>query len=54
MNLAVPRFFRDRFAKVLNRPHRGNWKEMHVKENGHSEPETEARKTKERWMKYVN
>lgn len=28
--LAVPRFFRDRFAVALGRPERGNWKTMHV------------------------
>lgn len=27
--LAAPRFFRDRFAKALGRPDRGNWKIMH-------------------------
>ena len=26
--LGVPRFFRDRFARLLNREERGNWKEM--------------------------
>ena len=27
--LGGPRFFRDRFAKALGVPERGNWKEMH-------------------------
>lgn len=29
-SLGMPRFFRDRFAKVLGAPERGNWKSMHV------------------------
>ncbi|MDO8573625.1 MAG: HIT domain-containing protein [Candidatus Daviesbacteria bacterium] len=53
-NLTAPRFFRDRFAVALNRPERGNWKEMHVKEDGHSKPEIEAQNTKNRWQQNVN
>lgn len=30
--LAAPRFFRDRFAKAIGKPERGNWKEMHANE----------------------
>lgn len=52
--LAVPRFFRDRFAKALNRPERGNWKKMHVKETRHSKFELEAQDTKKCWEKHVN
>jgi diadenosine tetraphosphate (Ap4A) HIT family hydrolase len=30
VDIAAPRFFRDRYAKALGRPERGNWKEMQV------------------------
>ena len=30
--LTTPRFFRDRYAKALGRPERGNWKEAHDNE----------------------
>ncbi len=53
-NFAVPRFFRDRFAKALSKPERGNWKKMHIKETGHSKPELEAQNTQKCWEKYVN
>lgn len=33
VSLAVPRFFRDRFAIALGRPERGNWKEMRLNKN---------------------
>lgn len=29
-SLGTPRFFRDRFARALGQPERGNWKEMHT------------------------
>lgn len=54
IGLTVPRFFRDRFAIALNRPERGNWKKMHIKENGHSKLELEAQNTKNRWQQNVN
>lgn len=50
-DLATPRFFRDRFAKALKKPERGNWKKMHNKENGHSKPELEAQNTQKAWQK---
>lgn len=49
--LTVPRFFRDRFAKAFNKPERGNWKKMHIKENGRSQPELEAQSTQKSWSK---
>ncbi len=53
-SLAVPRFFRDRFAKALKKPERGNWKKMYVGRKGHSKLELEAQETKKCWEKYVN
>ncbi|MBU1000116.1 HIT domain-containing protein [Patescibacteria group bacterium] len=51
VSLIVPRFFRDRFAKELGKPERGNWKEMHLRENGNSEPELEVKRVAAKWKK---
>jgi hypothetical protein len=49
VNLAAPRFFRDRFAVALGKPEKGNWKQMHVEENGNAEHELEAKQTQVVW-----
>ncbi len=50
-SLAAPRFFRDRFASVLGRPERGNWKEMHVDGQLMESGQTENAKVKALWKK---
>lgn len=53
--LAAPRFFRDRYALALKKPYRGNWKKMHLQENGSTKAELEAQSTQQCWKKhYVN
>lgn len=48
-SISTPRFFRDRFAKVLGRQERGNWKEMRFNEKIMGEAKKEIVETKKRW-----
>ena len=50
--ISAPRFFRDRFAKALGRPERGNWKKMHTNEILTKEAEKDARETQTKWKNY--
>ena len=49
--LAVPRFFRDRFARALGRPERGNWKQAHDDEQLMRAGENENRDVQALWRK---
>ena len=53
-NIAAPRFFRDRFAKALGRPERGNWKKMHLDESLSKQAELDALKTQKSWKQFFN
>lgn len=48
-SIAAPRFFRDRFAKTLGRPERGDWKAMRTDQKLMKEAEKETLKTQARW-----
>jgi len=50
--LGAPRFFRDRFAKVLGNPNRGNWKQMHSNPEIMAQANAEIVKLEEKWEKY--
>ena len=52
VDLAMPRFFRDRFAIALKRPKRGNWKSMRKNELLLEEATKDCVLTKEKWEKY--
>lgn len=49
VSISQPRFFRDRFAKVLGRPERGNWKKMHIDRTLSQAAQKDAFRTKEKW-----
>lgn len=50
--IAAPRFFRDRFAKALNKPERGNWKEMHNNRKTMFQVKKEISRLKKKWKVY--
>lgn len=52
LNIAAPRFFRDRFATALGRPERGNWKEMRQNKDVMEMAVKDDLNTKLRWNKY--
>lgn len=47
--LTAPRFFRDRFAKAMGKPERGNWRMMRQDESIMADVSEEIARTKERW-----
>ena len=51
--IGKPRFFRDRFAKALSSPTRGNWKEMHNNAAIMVEAMKEIYELKATWEKYT-
>ena len=51
-NIGKPRFFRDRFAKALGRPERGNWKEMHSNPVLMAQAEEDIHDLLKKWRKY--
>lgn len=51
VNIATPRFFRDRF-KALGNPERGNWKEMHVNKELMIEAEKDNSNTQAKWKSF--
>ncbi len=51
VSLAAPRFFRDRFAKALGRPERGNWKEMRTNRNIMIQAAKDNINTQKKWKK---
>lgn len=51
LSLGSPRFFRDRFAKALGRPERGDWKKMHQNKKIMAEVNQEIENLKQRWQK---
>lgn len=53
LSLTAPRFFRDRFAKALGRPERGNWKEMRVSETIRKITAQEAIDGQSKWRKWI-
>ena len=48
-SLTAPRFFRDRFARALGRPERGNWKKMHNDQNLSKQAKLDALRTQTKW-----
>lgn len=48
-SLTASRFFRDRYAKALNHPKRGNWKAMHFNEEIMKVAQEEIKDTKIHW-----
>lgn len=52
VNIAAPRFFRDRFARALGKPERGNWKEMHVSAEFMKEIEKDNVNTQANWKSF--
>jgi diadenosine tetraphosphate (Ap4A) HIT family hydrolase len=51
-SLISPRFFRDRFAKALGHPDRGNWKKMHFDKKLMSQANREIENLKTRWQEF--
>lgn len=51
--LAIPRFFRDRFAKVLGRFDRGNWKEIRGNKKLMEESKIMNEETQKKWKLFV-
>lgn len=51
--LGAPRFFRDRFAKALGNPERGNWKEMSANEKLMKIAVVEMTELKNKWGKNI-
>ncbi|MBU1000028.1 hypothetical protein KKE78_01345 [Patescibacteria group bacterium] len=49
--LKASRFFRDRFAKVLGKPERGNWKEIRKNEQMTAESGKINKETQKKWAK---
>jgi len=47
--LGYPGFFRDRFAKALNIPERGNWKDMRQKEDLMNQAATDIQNLQNKW-----
>lgn len=50
--LGAPRFFRDRFAKALGHPERGNWKQMHDNMKVMKAVEQEIERLESKWGRY--
>ncbi len=51
-NIVAPRFFRDRYAKVLGRPERGNWKSMRTEKSLMKQAVEENIRAQRKWRKY--
>ncbi len=51
-SLGVPRFFRDRFAKALGAPERGNWKSMHKDKGLMEVAGREIERVQAKWKTY--
>lgn len=52
--LSQPRFFRDRFAKALGNPERGNWKEMYFDKQTMKKANQEIRNLETVWQKEIH
>lgn len=52
LSLAVPRFFRDRFALALHKPERGNWKTMRANEKLMEQGQKDDLATQAKWNRY--
>lgn len=52
-SLSAPRFFRDRFAKALGCPERGNWKIMHKNKTLMQQATGEINKLQKKWKKVL-
>ncbi len=50
--LSGPRFFRDRFAKAIGNPKRGNWKLMHFNKEIMFKANQEIKRVKESWKNF--
>lgn len=50
LSLGEPRFFRDRFAKALGVPERGNWKKMHANKSIMNKANKEIKQLKKCWQ----
>lgn len=50
VSIGAPRFFRDRFAKALRSPERGDWKKMHKNRKTMAEVSQEIKNLKWRWQ----
>jgi len=51
--LSAPRFFRDRFARVLGRVERGNWKEMRTDKAIMKKATKEIHNLQDKWRKFT-
>ena len=51
LSLGEPRFFRDRFAKALGIPERGNWKQMHSNKQIMARANKEIEMLEKHWQK---
>ena len=52
VDIAAPRFFRDRFAIALGRPERGSWKEMRANPELSKKAEKDCLNAQEKWKTY--
>lgn len=52
--LGAPRFFRDRFAKALGNPKRGNWKQMQSDKQLMQKATTEIQSLTRNWKRYTS
>lgn len=52
-SLGAPRFFRDRFAKALGEPERGNWKVMHESDKLMLNASREIERLRKHWKKIL-
>lgn len=54
VTIAVPRFFRDRYAKALGKPERADWKTMHENQVLMQEAEKDNANTQANWKSLFN
>lgn len=52
LKLGRKRFFRDRFAKALHQPQRGDWKKMHKNKKMMDQARIEIKNLQNRWINY--
>ena len=53
LKLGQPRFFRDRFAKALKAPERGNWKQMHQDQDLMKKAQQDIMNLTKKWQKHA-
>jgi diadenosine tetraphosphate (Ap4A) HIT family hydrolase len=52
VDITTPRFFRDRYARALGKPERGNWKEMHGNQKLMKEAKTDNDNIQVKWRSF--